>query len=115
VSEWGVGLYSALLVFALLNLTDIITTYNVLRKHGVSRELNPLARALFAKFGVTGGFILKYLACGLLLLVGALVGELELSLWIWNVVLAAVTAWNSYVNLRDYLEERRAKGHGQSQ
>jgi hypothetical protein len=110
VSEWGVGLYNALLVFTLLNLADIATTYNVLRKHGVSRELNPLARALFARFGVAGGFILKYLLCGTLILVGALAGELELSLWVWNVILAAVTAWNSYVNLRDYLEGRGQRG-----
>jgi hypothetical protein len=109
VSEWSADLYNALLVFALLNLTDIITTYNVLRKRGVSRELNPLARLLFAKFGVTGGFILKYLLCGLLLLIGALTGELVLSLWVWNIVLAVVTAWNSYVNLRDYLEEKTAR------
>ena len=103
---WSVELFNALLVFALLNLTDIITTYNVLRKHGVGRELNPLARILFEKFGVTGGFILKYILCGVFLLVGAIFGELVFSLWIWNIVLAAVTAWNSYVNLRDYLEER---------
>jgi len=105
VSEWGVGVYNALLAFALLNLVDIVTTYNVLRRHGVSRELNPLARILFARFGVAGGFVLKYLLCGVLILVGALLGELELALWVWNVVLAVVVAWNSYVNLRDYLEK----------
>jgi hypothetical protein len=103
--EWSVDVYNALLVFTLLNVTDLITTYNILRKHGVSRELNPLARILFEKFGVVGGFILKYLGCGLLILIGLVLGQLVMSLWIWNIILAIVTAWNSYVNLRDTMRK----------
>ena len=103
---WSVDLYNALLVFALLNIADIITTYNVLRKHGVERELNPLAYLLFKRFGIAGGFILKYIVCGVLILAGALAGFLTLSIWIWNIVLAIVTAWNSYVNLKEHIEEK---------
>jgi hypothetical protein len=104
---WSVDLYNALLVFTLLNITDIITTYNVLRKYGVSRELNAFAYLLFKRFGIAGGFILKFLLGGVFILIGALLGFLTLAVWIWNIVLAIVTAWNSYVNLRDYIEERK--------
>ena len=93
--------YNALLVFTLLNLTDIITTWNVLRKHGVSRELNPLARILFKKYGVAGGFLLKYIGMGISLLIGLMTGQLHVAVWIWNIILAGATAWNSYVNFRD--------------
>jgi hypothetical protein len=98
-------------VCALLNITDLITTYNTLRKYGVSRELNPLAYVLFKKFGVVGGFILKYLVFGATLLLVALVNPraLTFSVWIWNIILGAVTAWNSYVNLKDYIEEQKSK------
>jgi len=108
---WSVDLYNALLVFTLLNITDIITTYNCLKKHGVSRELNPLAYMLFKRFGVVGGFILKYILCGAMILVVALVNPVALAItvWIWNIVLAIVTAWNSYVNLRDYIEETKSR------
>jgi hypothetical protein len=106
---WSVDLYNALIVFTLLNITDLVTTYNVLRKYGVSRELNPFAYILFKRFGIAGGFILKFLLGGALILMGALLGFLTLALWIWNIVLAIVTAWNSYVNLRDYIEEQRSK------
>ena len=93
--------YNALLVFTLLNLVDIITTWNILRKHGVSRELNPLARILFEKFGVTGGFLLKYFGMGVTVLVALLTGQIHICLWIWNIILAGVSAWNSYVNFQD--------------
>jgi hypothetical protein len=108
---WSVDLYNALLVCALLNLTDIITTYNVLRKYGVSRELNPLAYILFKKYGVAGGFILKYLVFGAMLLIVAITNPVALTftVWLWNIILAVVTAWNSYVNLRDYLDEQKSK------
>jgi hypothetical protein len=108
---WSVDLYNALLVNALVNITDIVTTYNVLRKHGVSRELNPLAYLLFKRFGIVGGFILKYLIIGATLLLVALADPraLVFTVWTWNIVLAGVTAWNSYVNLRDYLEELKSK------
>jgi len=106
---WSVDLYNALLVFTLLNVADLITTYNVLRKHGVSRELNPFAYILFERFGIAGGFILKFLLGGAFILMGALLGFLTLTVWIWNIVLAIVTAWNSYVNLRDYLDEQKSK------
>jgi hypothetical protein len=108
---WSVDLYNALLVNVLVNITDLVTTYNVLRKHGVSRELNPIARILFEKFGIVGGFILKYIVIGATLLFVALTDPkaLVFTIWIWNIILAIVTAWNSYVNLRDYLEERKIK------
>jgi hypothetical protein len=32
---------------------------------------------------------------------------LTFTVWVWNIILAGVTAWNSYVNLRDHLEERK--------
>jgi hypothetical protein len=109
---WSVDLYNALLANALVNITDIITTYNVLRKHGVSRELNPIAYALFKRFGIAGGFILKYLVIGATLLLVALTNPraLVLTVWMWNIVLAGAVAWNSYVNLRDHLEEQKSKG-----
>ena len=106
---WSVDLYNALLVFTLLNVTDLVTTYNVLRKYGVSRELNPFAYMLFKRFGIAGGFILKFLLGGAFILMGALLGFLTLAVWIWNIVLAIVTAWNSYINLRDYIEEKMGK------
>jgi hypothetical protein len=100
---WSESLYNALLVFTLLNITDIITTYNVLKRYGVERELNPLARWIAKHLGVAGLFAMKYLGMGAIILVGVLtagLSGLELSIWINNIVLAVVTAWNSYVNYR---------------
>jgi len=97
---WSVDLYNALLVFTLPNITDIITTYNVLRRLGVEHEANILARVLFKRFGIAGGFLLKYFGMGFIILVGLLTGQLVSSIWVNNIVLALVTAWNSYVNYK---------------
>jgi hypothetical protein len=95
---WSIELYNALLVFSLLNIVDIITTYNVVRKLSPDAELNPLARFMFKRLGVKGMFVIKYIGCGLLLLYGYIAGVLIDTIWIWNIVLGAVVAWNSYVN-----------------
>lgn len=93
----------ALYTFALLNLVDIATTIGALKKGGY--ELNPVAAWLIKKMGYAGLFFLKYLAMALIVLVGHLQGNLEASLWVNNLILGGVAAWNSYVNYR--LTERR--------
>jgi hypothetical protein len=89
---------NALYTFAFLNLADISTTIAGLKSGAY--EVNPLARKLLEKFGWTGLFILKYLGMGAVLLIGALTNSLNLSIWINNIFLAVVCAWNSYVNLK---------------
>ena len=97
---WSVDMYNSLLVFSLLNILDIITTYNVLRKYGVQHEANPLARAIFSKLGIAGGFILKYFGMALIVLFGFLSNNLVESIWVNNILLSGVVAWNSYVNYK---------------
>jgi len=100
---WGESLYNSLLVFTLLNILDIITTYNVVKKTSIESEANPLARFIMQKVGVAGLFILKYFGMAIILLIGLLMNNLEQSIWINNVLLGGVIAWNSYQNykLRD--------------
>jgi len=97
---WSVSLYNSLLVFALLNILDIATTYNVIRKTGVESEANPLARLIMQRMGVAGLFILKYLGMGVIILIGYVLGNLEGSIWVNNILLGGVVAWNSYQNYR---------------
>jgi len=97
---WSESLYNSLLVFALLNILDIITTYNAVKKTGVGSEANPLARFIIARLGVAGLFILKYFGMGIIILIGYLLGNLEGSIWINNILLGGVVAWNSYQNYR---------------
>jgi hypothetical protein len=47
-----------------------------------------------------GLFILKYFGMGIILLVGLISGNLEGSIWINNIILSGVVAWNSYQNYR---------------
>ncbi len=89
---------NALYAFLFLNMADVATTI-----HGLKRgafEANPIARWLLQRFGYAGLFILKYLGMGLILLTGALTNSLNLSIWLCNIILGAVCAWNSYVNLK---------------
>lgn len=92
--------YNALLAFTLLNVLDVITTYNVVRRAGSLAEANPVARILIEKLGVAGMFILKYFGMAFIVLVGWLQGALAESIWVNNVILSAVVAWNSYQNYR---------------
>ena len=89
---------NALYTFAFLNLADISTTIAGIKRGAF--EANPLARKLLEKFGWAGLFVLKYFGMGAVLLVGALTNSLNTSIWISNVLLGAVVAWNSYVNLK---------------
>lgn len=107
MEAWSESLYNALLLFTILNLTDIITTFTALKKYGVEREANPIARFIARKLGVAGLFILKYLGMAAVILVGFITSGfygLELSLWLDNIILAGVTAWNS---TQIYLARRR--------
>jgi hypothetical protein len=103
VELWSESLYNSLLVFALLNILDIITTYNVIKKTSIESEANPIARFIMRKAGVVGLFILKYFGMGIIILIGFILGNLEGSIWINNIILGGVVAWNSYQNykLRD--------------
>jgi hypothetical protein len=100
---WSESLYNSLLVFALLNILDIITTYNVVKKTGTESEANPLARFIMSKMGVVGLFAFKYIMMGVIILIGFIANTLETSIWINNIILGVVVAWNSYQNykLRD--------------
>ncbi len=97
---WGIDMYNSLLVFSLLNILDIITTYNVLHRYGVQHEANPLARIIFGKLGIAGGFILKYIGMTLIILLGLISNNLVESIWVNNILLGGVVAWNSYVNYK---------------
>jgi len=96
---WDLNTYNALLVFTLLNLADIITTYNFVVKHGVGAEANPIARFFFKRMGVVGMFSFKALFTGgLLTILYLLLEDITSVLWIENIVLSGVIGWNSYVN-----------------
>ena len=97
---WSESLYNSLLVFALLNILDIITTYNAIKKTSTESEANPLARFIMQKTGVAGLFILKYFGMGIIILIGFIMNNLETSIWINNIILGGVVAWNSYQNYR---------------
>ncbi len=88
----------ALYVFTLLNLVDIMTTVEGLRKGAY--EANPTARWFLERFGTAGLFILKYFAMGCIVLAGAVSGNLEFSIWVCNIVLSVVSGWNSFTILR---------------
>lgn len=94
------SLYNSLLVFSLLNILDIITTYNVVKKTSVESEANPIARFVMKKMGVAGLFAFKYIMMGVIILIGFATNNLEGSMWINNIILAGVVAWNSYQNYR---------------
>jgi hypothetical protein len=100
------GLLNALVVFTLLNLTDIVTTYNVVRKWGAGAEANPIARFIIQRLGVAGLFLLKYAGMTGIIIVGLLTNSLETSIWVNNIILGAITAWNSYENYKLKREEK---------
>jgi hypothetical protein len=97
---WSESLYNALLVFSLLNILDIITTYNAIKKTSIESEANPIARFIMQKTGAVGLFILKYFGMGVIILIGLITNNLEQSIWINNILLGGVVAWNSYQNYR---------------
>jgi len=97
---WSIDVYNSLLVFSLLNLLDIITTYNVVSKYGVDHEANWFARWIFKKMGIAGAFVLKYFGMGLVILLGVFTNNLVQAVWIDNILLSAVVGWNSYVNYK---------------
>ncbi|MEM4827786.1 MAG: DUF5658 family protein [Desulfurococcaceae archaeon] len=90
----------ALWTFAFLNLADISTTLIALKRGAY--EINPVARFFIGKLGLKALFMFKYLAMGLSLLIAFMFGEAlaEQLIWIWNIILSCVVAWNSYVNLK---------------
>ncbi len=89
------SLYTALYIFALLNMLDFMTTRVAIRYYK-ARELNPLARAILEKAGFVGLYAFKMFMTALLpLLAYFLEDDFELSLWIWNALLGLVVAWNS--------------------
>jgi len=101
VEPWSVDVYNALLVFTLLNVLDIVTTYNILSRYGVEHEANWFARWIFKRMGVAGAFALKY--GGMLAIVLAsffTTSDFTAGVWIDNILLSAVIAWNSYVNYK---------------
>jgi len=99
--------YNALIVFSLLNILDVVTTYNVVRRVGSVAEANPIARFLLERMGVAGLFVLKYLIMGVVVLLGYLGNALLHSIWVNNIMLSAVVAWNSYQNYKLSSRERR--------
>ena len=100
LAVWGESLYNSLLVFSLLNILDIITTYNVVKKTSVESEANPIARFVMRRMGVAGLFAFKYVVMGIIILVGFVTNNLEGGMWINNIILGGVVAWNSYQNYR---------------
>lgn len=83
----------SLYAFTLLNLVDVMTTVEALRRGGY--EANPIARWFLERLGVAGLFLLKYLGMATVVLLGALMGNLEGSIWVNNAVLGGVATWNS--------------------
>ncbi|MEM4667465.1 MAG: DUF5658 family protein [Thermofilum sp.] len=83
----------SLYVFTLLNLVDIMTTVEALRRGGY--EANPIARWFIHTMGLPGMFFLKYLAMAMIILLGHFSGNLEESIWVNNAILGGVATWNS--------------------
>jgi hypothetical protein len=86
----------ALIVFALLNLLDWVTTHYALTKLGM-RELNPIARKIYERLGSPGLYSWKQIGVGLIVLSSALsMGwDVEFSIWVYNALFAFVVLWNS--------------------
>jgi len=86
----------ALIVFALLNLLDWVTTHYALTRLGM-QELNPVARAVYERLGSPGLYSWKQVGVGLVVLSAWLsMGlEAEVAIWAYNVLFALVIAWNS--------------------
>lgn len=90
----------AIWTFTFLNMGDISTTLIALKRGAY--EMNPLARWFIEKLGLKSLFMLKYIMMGLSLLLAFIFGEstAEAMIWTWNIILAGVVGWNSYVNLK---------------
>jgi hypothetical protein len=103
----------ALIVFALLNLLDWATTHYAL-KYLKMRELNPVARKVYERFGTAGLYSWKQIGVGLIVLSSALsMGwDAEFSIWVYNVLFALVVAWNSGQIALRLWELRRGGGGG---
>jgi len=86
----------ALTVFALLNLLDWLTTHYALTYLGM-RELNPIARRIWEKFGTIGLYSWKQVGVGLIALASYLIMgvDAETAIWLYNAVFGAVVVWNS--------------------
>ena len=86
----------ALIVFALLNLLDWITTHYGLTKLGMT-ELNPIARRIFERFGTVGLFTWKQVGVGIIAFTAYITMgvDAESALWLYNAVFAFVVLWNS--------------------
>jgi hypothetical protein len=99
----------ALIVFALLNLLDWITTHYGLTKLGM-RELNPIARKIYERFGSPGLYTWKQIGVGFIVITLYLTmgADAETVLWVYNALFALVVLWNSAQIARRLWELRRA-------
>jgi hypothetical protein len=86
----------ALIVFALLNLLDWVTTHYALTRLGM-QELNPVARKIYERLGSPGLYSWKQIGVGLIVLSSTLTmgWDAEFAIWVYNVLFALVVAWNS--------------------
>jgi hypothetical protein len=86
----------ALIVFALLNLLDWITTHYGLTKLNMI-ELNPLARKIYERFGTVGLFSWKQVGVGFIAFTAYITMgvDAESALWLYNALFAFVVLWNS--------------------
>jgi len=87
----------ALIVFAVLNLLDWITTHYGLTKLGMT-ELNPIARRIFERWGTVGLFTWKQVGVGFIAFTTYITMgvDAESALWLYNAVFAFVVLWNSF-------------------
>jgi hypothetical protein len=87
----------ALIVFAVLNLLDWITTHYGLTKLGMT-ELNPIARRIFERFGTVGLFTWKQVGVGVIAFTTYITMgvDAESALWLYNALFAFVVLWNSF-------------------
>lgn len=95
----------ALYTFTFLNLADISTTIIALQRGGY--EANPIARYLIKKLGLKSLFAFKYLSMGIMLFISFIIsGDVaERTIWLWNIILSLVVAWNSYINYKLYIKK----------
>ena len=96
----------ALYLWVMLNLADYVTTRVALTRGG--RELNPLFRWIYKRFGFFMMWVAKFLIVAILPLIAWLSGaDIELTLWIWNAILGLVVANNSFQIYRITRGDRR--------
>jgi len=98
----------ALIVFALLNLLDWITTHYGLTRLGMV-ELNPIAKKIFERFGTVGLFMWKQVGVGFIAFTTYITMgvDAESALWLYNALFALVVAWNSFQIYRVTWQRRR--------